>query len=301
MNLLITGGTGFIGRALSKHFSSLEHHVYILTRRAVISHQSQYIHYVQWLTDRRSPLHQLPPIDVVINLAGAPIYDERWTESKKKEILKSRLHATKALIHLLENMPKKPFLLISASSVGYYGASRTQMFTEESSFDGSEFLADVSYRWEKEAMRAEQLGIRTVLARFGLVLDANDGVLPKLLLPYRYFIGGTIGSGKQWVSWIHIDDLVRLIDFIIKHPYLEGPINVTAPSPVKMKEFGQTIGKVMKRPHWLIFPAFILKLIFGEISELFIKGQKVMPKKALTASFVYQYPSLEEALKSLLN
>ncbi|MFC7393951.1 TIGR01777 family oxidoreductase [Scopulibacillus cellulosilyticus] len=301
MNLLISGGTGFIGRALTKHFSSLKHHVYILTRKRITEEYSQYVHYVQWLIRKSANQYPLPPIDVAINLAGASIYNSRWTESKKKSILQSRLNATKSLINLLSQMPIKPHLLISASTVGYYGTSKTQSFTETSSYEGSDFLADVSYRWETEALRAEELGIRTVLARFGLVLAQSDGLLPKMILPYKYFIGGTIASGKQWVSWIHIEDLVRLIDFTIQHPFINGPVNFTSPYPVTMKEFGQTIGKVTKRPHWFLFPSFILKLFLGEVSEFITKGQKVIPKKAVTASFNFKYPSLESALKNLLN
>lgn len=300
MNILITGGTGFVGQALTQYFISEGHDIYILTRQSIDDHSQEQRHYVQWLTKGSHPLKSLPIIDAVINLAGTSINSGRWTSKKKENILQSRLKATWALVALMENMPIRPRVLINASAIGYYGTSQETVFDEGSGYENGDFLANVVYHWEEAAAVAERLGVRTVTARFGLVLGGRGGALSRMALPYRYLIGGTVASGKQWVSWVHIDDLVRLIHFIMKNDHINGPINITAPHPVQMKTFGQTIGHVMKRPHWFPVPSLMLRIALGEMSSLLVKGQKVLPSKALDAHFIFKYPKLEDALKNLL-
>lgn len=241
----------------------------------------------------------LPPIDAVVNLAGESI-NGRWTDEKKKSILNSRLKVTEELLKLVKKMPKKPSVWVNASAIGYYGTSETEVFTERSSKHGADFLAEVVRAWETKANEAESLNIRTVFTRFGLVLGKDGGVLPQLSLPYRFFAGGTVGSGKQWISWVHVEDVAKLITEAIENENYSGPVNITSPHPVTMKEFGQVTGDVMHRPHWLPAPSIAFKIMFGEMSMLILKGQQVLPEKALNIGYTFSYPHLKGALHDLL-
>ena len=293
--ILISGGTGFVGSALTKHLKSLGDEVYILTRKERQT-QAQGVHYIQWMGSKEP---KLPQIDAVVNLAGESI-NGRWTDEKKKAILNSRLKVTEELLNLVGKMPQKPAVWVNASAIGYYGTSETQVFTEQTEEHGSDFLAEVVKAWETKAKGAESLGIRTVLTRFGLILGRDGGVLPQLSLPYRFFAGGTVGSGDQWVSWVHIDDVAELIRDVIENAQYTGSVNVTSPHPVTMREFGQATGDVMHRPHWLPAPSFAFKLLFGEMSMLILKGQQVIPEKAQKLGFHFTYPHLKGALHDLL-
>lgn len=246
-------------------------------------------------TDEELPISS---IDAVINLAGEPINSGRWTKTKKAQIVSSRVNTTDGLLRQLAKLKKCPRVFINASAIGYYGTSLTETFTENSD-SGNDFLATTVQSWEAKASYAKNLGIRTVFTRFGIVLG-NGGALPNMTLPYRLFIGGTIGSGKQWVSWIHIQDAARLIAFALENEHIEGPINVTSPTPITMKEFGQIISKVMKRPYWIPVPSFILKCVLGEMSILVLEGQQAIPEKACKHGFTFSYPHLEEALSTIL-
>ncbi|MGX1902288.1 hypothetical protein EDD69_11430 [Thermolongibacillus altinsuensis] len=300
MNIAIAGGTGFVGKALTEYFRQKGHHIYILTRKTTKIKNETNIHYVQWLTNDAQPYRQLPPIDAIINLAGESINSGRWNEARKQSIIKSRLSATKAVYDLIANMKQKPNVLIQASAIGIYGTSLHETFTEKSSTTGRDFLAQTVQRWEQEAQKIETLGVRTVLMRFGIILGKDEGALPRILLPYKWFIGGTIGSGKQWMSWVHIHDVVRSIEFAMMNESLIGPVNVTAPQPTTMKQFGQTVAHILKRPHWIPVPSFALKLLLGEMSMLVLEGQKVFPEKLMSAGFSFSFPTLEEALKNIL-
>ncbi len=246
-------------------------------------------------TDEELPISS---IDAVINLAGEPINSGRWTKTKKAQIVSSRVNTTDGLLRQLAKLKKRPRVFINASAIGYYGTSLTETFTENSR-SGNDFLATTVQSWEAKASYAKNLGIRTVFTRFGIVLG-NGGALPNMTLPYRLFIGGTIGSGKQWVSWIHIQDAARMIAFVLENEHIEGPINVTSPTPITMKEFGQIISKVMKRPYWIPVPSFILKCVLGEMSTLVLEGQQAIPEKACKHGFTFSYPHLEEALSIIL-
>ncbi|MBD7965364.1 TIGR01777 family oxidoreductase [Fictibacillus norfolkensis] len=293
--ILVTGGTGFVGGFLTKHLTALGNEVFILTRKDKQSDEKG-VTYVQWMGSTEP---DLPPIDAVVNLAGESI-NGRWTDEKKQSILNSRLKVTEELFKLVKKMPKKPSVWVNASAIGYYGTSETEVFTERSSKHGADFLAEVVRAWETKASEAESLGIRTVFTRFGLVLGKDGGVLPQLSLPYRFFAGGTVGSGDQWVSWVHVEDVAKLITEAIEDDQYSGPVNVTSPHPVRMKEFGQVTGEVMHRPHWLPAPSIAFKIMFGEMSMLILKGQRVLPEKAQNIGYTFSYPQLKGALHDLL-
>ncbi|XWN51090.1 TIGR01777 family oxidoreductase [Anoxybacillus flavithermus] len=300
MNILIAGGTGFVGKALTAYFTQNGHHMYILTRNTQKRENDPYIHYVQWLTDDANPHEQLPSIDIIINLAGESINSGRWNETGKRAIMESRLQATHAIYGLITKMSKKPQVVIQASAIGIYGTSLNDTFTERRETIGIDFLAQTVKRWEEAGRRIESLGVRTVFMRFGIILGKNGGALPRIVLPYKWFIGGTIGSGKQWMSWVHINDVIGAIDFVIRHENISGSINVTAPHPVTMEQFGKTIAKVLHRPHWLPVPSFVLKILLGEMSMLVLEGQRVIPEKLLQAGYHFSFPTVDRALVNIL-
>ncbi|KIP20300.1 Epimerase family protein [Anoxybacillus ayderensis] len=300
MNILIAGGTGFVGKALTTYFTRNGHHMYILTRNAQKRENDPYVHYVQWLTDGANPIEQLPSIDVIINLAGESINSGRWNEARKRTIVESRLQATNAIYDLITNMKQMPNVVIQASAIGIYGTSLDQTFTERNETTGTDFLAQTVKRWEEAGRRMEALGVRTVFMRFGIILGRDGGALPRIVLPYKWFIGGTIGHGKQWMSWVHIEDIVGAIDFVIRHENVSGPINVTAPYPVTMEQFGKTVANILHRPHWLSVPSFALKVLLGEMSMLVLKGQRVIPEKLLQAGYHFSFPTIDQALANIL-
>ncbi|WLV25425.1 TIGR01777 family oxidoreductase [Aciduricibacillus chroicocephali] len=293
MNILITGGTGFVGSHIVKLLTSQGHHVYIMTRSPEKHESKGKVHYVS--TDVAA--EELPRIRAAINLAGASLFG-RWTDERKEAILKSRLETTNNLIELFRNMDEKPDVLISASAVGWYGTSDNKIFTEKTTTPGNDFLADVCTKWEAAAKKAEELGIRTVIARFGIVLG-TEGALPLMEKPVKLFIGGKIGDGEQWVSWIHVDDLARMVKFCIDEREISGPVNFTAPYPKRNKDFMRTIARVQNRPHWTMAPASLVKLAAGEMSEMVIEGQCVKPAKAVVLGYTFQFPILEAALHNI--
>jgi uncharacterized protein len=299
MKIAIAGGTGFVGKALTNYFAKQEHDIYILTRKARPSTNNR-IHYIEWLTPESETEKFLPPLNAFINLAGESINSGRWTDKRKQRIINSRLSATKAVLQLMTKLEHKPEVFINASAIGIYGTSWNETFTESSTKTGSDFLARTVTAWEEEAKKAEQLGVRTVLARFGIILGKDEGALPRIVLPYKLFTGGTVGSGDQWLSWVHIKDVVRSVEFILNNENISGSVNITAPHSAKMKEFGQTIAKVLHRPHWLPAPSFALRLLLGEMSILVLEGQRVLPEKLQKLGFNFSFPYLEEALSDIL-
>ncbi|TWK88463.1 Epimerase family protein [Bacillus paralicheniformis] len=298
MKIAISGGTGFIGRHLTNALTARGHHVYILTRKPAETEQKN-TSYVLWQKNGTRPETELTDIDVWINLAGKSLFG-RWNEKTKAEIAASRLRSVQESARIIQSLRKKPNTFIQASAVGIYGTSLEQTFTEESPVSAEDFLSRTTASWEKAAEPIEALGIRTVWMRFGMVLGKDGGALPKMVFPYQLFAGGRVGSGQQWVPWIHIEDVVGMILSAIEQPQLSGPVNVTAPNPVQMETFGQTVAKVGKRPHWLPVPEFVIKGILGEMSMLVLKGQRVLPKKALQNGYHFIYPELEDALQHLL-
>ncbi|MEH7884780.1 TIGR01777 family oxidoreductase [Bacillus sp. JJ1609] len=295
MKIAISGGTGLVGKALSSELIRNGHEVIILTRSKINSSANP--KFVQWLNDGDQPEKALEGIDAIVNLAGATI-NSRWTDEYKREILESRLQATSEINRIIGKLKLKPEVLINASAVGYYGTSLTAEFSEISA-GGDDFLAETVARWETEANQAGILGVRVVLCRFGVILDKKGGALPRMVLPYKLFGGGKIGSGKQWLSWIHIEDVVGGILFALENKQLTGPVNFSAPEPVKMDQFGKILAKVINRPHWMPVPSVILKLLLGEMSILVLEGQRVLPEKLLSAGYVFRFPYFQEALKDI--
>ncbi|GAB3042511.1 TIGR01777 family oxidoreductase [Virgibacillus ainsalahensis] len=293
MNILITGGTGFVGKNLTTNLQEKKHHIYILTRSPDKYHDTDKTTYISY----DYPIEKLPAIHAVINLAGESLFGY-WSKQKKETILKSRVETTRQVIRMMEKMNKKPEVFISGSAVGYYGISEDLIFTEETTDPGEDFLAEVAVTWEEAAKEAETLGIRTVYARFGVILG-NEGALPLMRLPVKLLVGGKIGNGEQWLSWVHIEDVAGLIEFCLLHKEMVGPVNVTAPNPKRNKDFTKILAAVLKRPYWLKTPSPILHASLGEMSQLITKGQYVYPKKALDTGYQFVQPKLKEALQAI--
>jgi uncharacterized protein len=299
LKIVIAGGSGFVGQALSDFFLKNGDDVVILTRHPKSTSPQSKLTYVKWLNADSNPVPLLEGSEIFINLAGESINSGRWDEKRKHRILQSRLTATNELLHIIENLKVKPQVLINASAIGYYGTSDTATFTEESKSTGSDFLAETVKQWEGLAKKAEEFGVRTVFARFGIILAKNEGALPKMALPYRLFAGGKLGKGNQWVSWIHIEDVIQAISFLIQNEPLKGPVNFISPNPVFMDDFGKALAKVLNRPHWIPTPEIALKILLGEMSMLMLEGQKVVPKKLLDHGYKFHFLTLDSALKDI--
>lgn len=298
MRVVITGGTGFIGSVLTAKLQQKGHEVVILTRKPSSQHDG--VHYVQWLTDHASPEKEIGKVDAIINLAGVSVNDGRWTDKRKKQIHDSRVTATEEVLRIIRELPEKPKVLVNASAIGIYPTSLTAEYTEDSTEVGDDFLAQTVYDWEKRAGQAADLGLRTVFTRFGIVLGKDGGALQLMKLPYKLFGGGKIGSGNQWFSWVHVEDVANAIIFSLENEAIEGPVNIVAPSPMHMNAFGKTIGKVLHRPHWFPVPSVAMEVALGEKSIVVLQGQHVLPKKLLAHGFTFDYPSLRPALEDLL-
>ena len=301
MKILISGGTGLIGKALIKNLINTGDQVLVLTRSKDGQEDSDSKKYIEWDARSSEPLIPfLKDINAVINLAGDNIGNGNWTKAKKERIISSRVQAGNALSKAIIDSGDKPDVFIQASAVGYYGSSLDETF-DESSPNGKGFQADVAQKWENSSGVLDAVGIRRVIIRMGIVLDAKSGALPLMVLPFKLFAGGPLGSGRQYVSWIHLQDDVRAIDFVMRNPKLSGAVNLTAPTSYPNKDFGKVVGKVMRRPYWFPVPAFGLKLVLGEKSELVLDGQNVYPRKLLEHGFQFKYPDLESALRSIYN
>ena len=300
MKIAITGGTGLIGRPLVRALADAGHQVVVLTRRP--RPRQGGISFVEWMTNDSHPETELQDVDAFIHLAGASINDGRWTHKQKQAILQSRIDGTKEVVRIIKNMKQKPKVVISGSAIGIYGEDRSITYSESTPLpDRTNFLGNVCVLWEKEIAPVSDMDIRLVTMRTGVVLSNDGGAFPLMKLPYSFGAGGRIGSGKQWVPWIHIDDLVRLFVHIIETDSIHGPVNGTAPTPVTMDQFGKTLGQVMHRPHWAPAPAPLLKLVLGEKSVIVLEGAKVVPTKALNHGFRFRYETVEPALKQLLH
>ncbi|MDJ0714124.1 MAG: TIGR01777 family oxidoreductase [Prochloraceae cyanobacterium] len=305
MKIAITGATGFVGTSLVKKLNKPENQLLILTRnpaRATKVFPASAFPNLEIVayTPKKEGEWQLAisGCDAVINLAGEPI-SERWSPKHKKEILDSRQLGTRTIVEAIKKADPKPKVLVNASAIGYYGTSETKTF-EESSAPGEDFLAQVCQKWEAEAQKVTEAGARLVILRIGIVLG-DGGALGKMLGAFKMFAGGPLGSGHQWFSWIHIDDLVGLIVEALSRQDMEGTFNATAPNPVRMNEFCETLGEVLKRPSWLPVPNFALEALLGEGSIIVLEGQEVLPKKTESIGFKYRYPTLKPALKEIIS
>ncbi|HEV2202295.1 MAG TPA: TIGR01777 family oxidoreductase [Bryobacteraceae bacterium] len=283
MNIAITGASGFIGRNLAARLTAEGHSTRAISLRSGVAPDA------------------LAGCDAVVNLAGEPVA-QRWTASAKKKILGSRVDGTRALVRALAGLGRKPPVLVSASAVGYYG-SRGDETLGEAAPQAADFLGEVSVAWEREALEAEKLGIRVVCPRIGVVLGRGGGALQKMLPPFKLGVGGRIGNGNQWMSWIHIDDLVNLIVFALSgvsnNAALSGPVNAVAPNPVTNAAFTRELARALHRPAIFPVPEFALKLMFGEMASLLLGGQRVIPQAALAAGFQFRYSELGSALAAL--
>lgn len=297
MKIAITGGTGFLGSVLTELLLEKDHEVFILTRSDKPKEQG--ITYVRWLSDGAYPEAQLKGIDALVNLAGTSINDGLWTDKQKKKIYDSRVSATKEVLRILSALEQKPEVLVNASAVGIYPASEHKTYTEADREYGNDFLAETVLAWEGLAEQAQIDGVRTAYARLGILFGKEQGALPLMALPYKLYAGGTVGTGRQWLSWIHVRDAARAILFAIEQKELTGPFNVTAPNPQRMKTVGKEIGRALGRPHWIPAPSFALKAALGDKSRLVLEGQRALPTVLLDHGFKFEFPNLPEALADL--
>jgi uncharacterized protein (TIGR01777 family) len=301
MNVLIFGGTGFLGTKLTKELISSGYKVSVITRNRQITEDKveSNVDLIEW--DNISPLSSIydsKDFDVVINFAGESIGNRRWSNSVKQEILNSRISTTRSIVNAINDGTMNPKVLINASAVGYYGPRQDDKITE-SEGPGQDFLAEVCRKWEDEAYKVQNEFTRVVTIRIGLVLG-SQGALTRMVLPYKFYVGGPLGKGNQWLPWIHIQDLVRMLRFIIEHDEVTGPVNGTAPEPVRMKEFSKVLGEILKRPSWFPVPEFILKIVLGQMSEMLIHGQRAIPQKISDIGFEFKFPDLRSALEDAL-
>ncbi len=303
MNIVVAGGTGFIGKTVIQQLIEAGHKVILLTRNPekMTWMNKNYVRAVKWDPKHSGEwMKSIDGADAVINLAGESIAAKRWSKAQKEKIIKSRTTVTRLLVDAIKAAGKKPSVFISASAVGYYGNVPDGEVTEYVP-KGKGFLADTCELWEKEAIAVKDAGIRDVIIRIGVVLGKDGGALTKILPPFQMFIGGPVGSGNQWFPWVHRSDVAGVIVFALTHDELKGPVNVTAPESVTMKQFCSTLGQVLHRPSWFPVPGFALKILLGEMSEMLLTGQKAVPKKLINAGYAFRYPKLEEALKTILN
>ena len=302
MKIVIAGGTGFVGQHVSQLLLREGHSVIALSRNAKKSTPTNapQAQLIQWDGCNQGPWTQeCDGADVVINLSGAPIADQRWTPSRKRELIDSRVVSTRTLGQAIAEWKTKSHTFLSASGVGYYGDPGSKI-VDETSTRGDGFLADLCLEWENAAQQIEASGTRVLEVRFGMVLGLDGGALPKMMFPFQWFLGGPVLPGTQYVSWIHQQDLARLILFLITHPSIRGPVNAVAPDAVRMKEFCTDLGKAMNRPSWFPVPEFVLRIALGELATMLTTGQRVHPQKALEGRFNFSYTTLEIALNSLI-
>ncbi|MCU0342193.1 MAG: TIGR01777 family oxidoreductase [Ignavibacterium sp.] len=300
--IIITGATGLIGKKLTKALIDRGDEVIVFSRDAEKAKSifPKAIDCVEW--NYRKPEEwksKLENSDAVIHLAGINLFAKRWSNDFKKTVLESRELSTKNLVEAIKSADKKPEVFISASGIGYYGDC-SEAVLDETSPKGNDFLAEVCDVWESEAQKVGEVGIRNVQIRTGLVLSPEDGVLKQMLLPFKLYIGGPLGNGNQWWSWLHIDDIVGIYLYALDNSQLHGPLNAASPNPVRMKEFASTFGKVLRRPSLFPVPKFVLKIVIGETAEVVTASQRVAVKKLFESGYKFGFEKLEDALRDLL-
>ena len=303
MKILITGATGFIGKVLTEYLLR-EGHQLILATRTLPKEQSigsVKLNFVTWNPDSDSEIvSEVSGCDAVINLAGESIASGRWTDEKKAKLLQSRINTTKMIVRSIGQAANKPKILINASGVGCYGSRGQEELSDEST-SGQGTLAEICRVWEAHAIKAEDYGVRVIRLRIGMVLGKKGGALDKIVPPFKFFAGGWLGNGNQWMSWIHVEDVARLISFCLENKNINGAVNAVSPAPVTNKVFSMVLAQVLKRPCFFPVPEFALKLLVGEMAEeLLLASQRALPKKAASLGFTFQFPDIRKALESVL-
>ncbi|MFW6006188.1 MAG: TIGR01777 family oxidoreductase [Candidatus Bipolaricaulota bacterium] len=304
MQVIVTGGTGLIGKQLVKELLANGHRVVVLSRSPESKQVLCDAELVQWDAESAEGWRNLvEESEAVVNLAGENIagkglIPDRWTPSKKSRILNSRLKAGEAINEAIESADDKPRVLIQASAIGYYGTGEEEV--TEADPPGGDFLGETARKWEGVTRPVEKMGVRRAVIRTGIVLSSKGGAFPRLQLPYKLFLGGPLGTGRQWYSWIHLADEVRAIRFLLETEKAEGPFNLAAPDPKRNDEFGKELGKAMGRPSYLRVPGFPFRVLLGEASKLVLEGQKVRPARLEELGFEFEYPILDQALEDLL-
>jgi len=301
MRVIILGGTGLIGQEFTTALLNEGHQVWVLSRNPQTRQVPTGAAVVSWDGHTSQGWEGLVELsDAVVNLAGENLGEGRWSKTRKERIRSSRTDAGLAVVSAFQAASRKPKVLLQASAIGFYGASDDRGLNEES-VAGNEFQSSICLDWEASTQAVENMGVRRVIIRTGLVLTAKGGVLPRLMLPFRLFLGGPLGSGQQWYSWIAMQDEIRAMMYLLKNEQSAGVYNLTSPEPLKMADFGKVLATVMHRPYWLPVPAFALRALLGEMSLLVLSGQKVVPQKLLREGFQFQFSSLKAALENILH
>jgi len=300
MKILVTGGTGFVGTQLTSRLIQDNHEVTILSRSAKRSGEiPSGISYLQGDPTQKGPWQEaIKNHDAAINLAGASIF-AKWTEEHKKAIRESRVSTTRNIVEGIPSRSQKQFTFFSTSAVGYYGFCGDEELTEESPH-GDDFLARIALEWEGEALKAKEKGARVVITRFGIVMGERGGALGQMIPLFKKYIGGPIGSGRQWFSWVHIKDLAEAFSFLLKYPEISGPVNVCSPNPVRNKDLAKALGRAFHRPSFMPAPGFMIKLVLGEFGSVILEGQRVIPKRLMDSGFTFQYPEIDKALQEIV-
>ena len=292
MNILITGGTGFIGSTITKFFLQQNNYITILSRgRSKVLKPVRVIESINQINTNEK-------INIIINIAGSSI-NKKWNKTYKEILISSRVEVTKSLITLIKALKEKPDLLISASAIGYYGTQNNKYLDETSSYI-DDFTHELCNLWELEAQKAQELGVRTCITRLGVVLGKNGGALEKILPLFKLGLGGNIGSGKQFFSWIHLDDVIGIFNFLISNKEQKGIYNLTSPSPTTNSQFTKALSRTLKRPDFFTVPSFLIKMVFGEMGDkLLLNGSAVYPKKLLDNGYEFKFKTIESALKNI--
>lgn len=301
MRVIVTGGTGLIGRRLVSSLVGDGHRVTVLSRRGKSAGGfEEGVTLEAWDGRSAEPLTSIVDgSDAVVHLAGESIAGGRWTAERKRRIRDSRVDSSRAVAAAIEASSARPEVLVQASAVGYYGSRGDELLTE-SSAPGEGFLAEVCELWEAASAGVEALGVRRPVVRTGVVLDTDGGALPQMVLPFKLFAGGPVGSGRQWLPWIHRDDEVGALRFVLERDGASGPYNLTAPEPLTNREFSRELGRVLSRPSLLPAPGFALRLAMGEMAELVLEGQRVVPQRLLDEGYAFRFPTAGAALEDLL-
>ena len=291
MKYLITGGTGFVGKNFIKDLDLNKDSIIVFSRR-----KKQTANNVKVITSFEE-IHDNAMIDVIINLAGSPI-DRRWTQTVKRDLSDSRINTTHGLITLIDRLLVKPTLMISASAIGYYGSHNSAVLDEDSQPNES-FTHSLCDKWEKEAKKAETYGVRVCIARLGVVLGRQGGFIKKVALPFKLGLGGNLGKGNQFFSWVHLDDVIGVFNYLIEHKECQGAYNIVSPEAVTNKQLTQSLGKILKRPAFMHIPESLVRLLFGEMGEaLLLKGNKIYPKRLIEAGYQFAFQTIEDALSN---